>query len=72
MPIFNFACKQCGKKFDLMISNAQKNQAKCPECGSLEIKQLLSAFNTASPARGGSANACQGCPGAAGGCGMRN
>ncbi len=71
MPIFDFACKQCGKKFDLMISNTQKNQVKCPECGSAEVKQLLSAFNTAKPSSGTVPNACQGCSGSAGGCGMR-
>jgi len=46
MPIFDFECQECGKKFDLMISNADKGKAKCPECHSPKIKQMLSLFNT--------------------------
>lgn len=46
MPIFDFSCQDCGKKFDLMISNQNKDQVKCPECGSSQVKQLLSMFST--------------------------
>jgi putative FmdB family regulatory protein len=46
MPIFDFLCLNCGKKFDLIISNADKNKVLCPECNSSNIKQLLSLFNT--------------------------
>ncbi|MGS0764911.1 FmdB family zinc ribbon protein [Syntrophomonas curvata] len=66
MPIFDFLCQNCGKKFDIMIANADKNKVKCPECNSSEVKQLLSLFNT-----GGTKSApagCQGCSaGATGG-----
>ncbi|NLW90628.1 MAG: zinc ribbon domain-containing protein [Syntrophomonadaceae bacterium] len=46
MPIFDFQCQECGRKFDLMISNADKAKATCPECKSNNIKQMLSLFNT--------------------------
>jgi len=46
MPIFDFQCQECGKKFDLMIANADKAKATCPECHSPNLKQMLSAFNT--------------------------
>jgi len=70
MPIFDFACKNCGKTFDLMISNKEKENARCPECGSAELKQLLSPFGTttkvaASPTNNGCAGCC-----AAGKCGL--
>jgi len=69
MPIFDFACQDCGKKFDLMISNRDKDKVTCPECGSSKVKQLLSLFNTTSS--GGSKTempSCSaGCPSAAGG-----
>lgn len=64
MPIFDFICKQCGHKFDLMISNSEKDKVRCPECGA-EVKQMLSSFNT-----GGSTapmDSCQGCAAARGG-----
>lgn len=60
MPVFDFECKECGNKFDLMISNKDKEKAKCPQCGSAEIKQLLSRFATLSG--GSSADSCAGCP----------
>ena len=46
MPIFDFQCQDCGEKFDLMISNAEKAKATCPDCNSSNIKQMLSLFNT--------------------------
>jgi len=46
MPIFDFQCKECGKKFDLMISNSEKAKATCPDCNSSNLKQMLSLFNT--------------------------
>lgn len=73
MPIFDFECRDCGKKFDLLIANKDKDKVECPQCGSRNIKQRLSVFSTT--ASGGSAavapNACQGCPSfGSGGCGM--
>ena len=44
MPIFDFKCEECGNKFDLMISNRDKNNVLCPQCNSDSIKQLLSMF----------------------------
>lgn len=62
MPIFEFSCEKCGNKFDLMIANKDKDKVKCSQCGSGEVKQLLSMFATSSGAA--SANACQTCPSA--------
>ncbi len=66
MPIFEFQCKECGIKFDLMIANKDKDKVQCSQCGSREVKQLLSLFATSSgtaPAN----NACQSCPSAGAG-----
>lgn len=62
MPIFDFECKTCGNKFDLMIANKDKDKVKCPQCGSAEIKQLLSLFATSSGSS--SSDSCSGCPSA--------
>lgn len=66
MPIFDFACQECGKEFDLMIANKDKNLVRCPDCGSSQVKQLFSLFST-----GGSKSsppACgTGCSAASGG-----
>jgi len=72
MPIFEFECKNCGNKFDLMIANKDKEKVKCPQCESADIKQLLSMFATSSGGGAAAPNSCQGCPSAGGGgCGMR-
>jgi len=59
MPIFDFTCKDCGKKFDLIISNNDKKKVKCPDCGSSEIIQLLSLFNTGGSSRENCTIGCQ-------------
>ncbi|MDD4171137.1 MAG: zinc ribbon domain-containing protein [Syntrophomonas sp.] len=59
MPIFDFKCQECGHKFDLMISNADKDKAQCPQCGTTNLQQLLSSFSTSR--LGVAADACFGC-----------
>ncbi|HHV16272.1 MAG TPA: zinc ribbon domain-containing protein [Gelria sp.] len=61
MPIFDFLCQQCGHNFDVMISNADKDKVKCPECNSGDVKQLLSLFNTAGGGPKTLPASCQGC-----------
>lgn len=59
MPLFDFECRECGHKFDLIISNADKDKAKCPQCGAANIKQLLSTFGTTRS--GNVPESCSGC-----------
>ncbi|MGI6413751.1 MAG: FmdB family zinc ribbon protein [Syntrophomonadaceae bacterium] len=51
VPIFDFVCQDCANRFDLIISNSKKNDVKCPKCGSANVQQLLSLFNTGSTRR---------------------
>ncbi len=46
MPIFEYKCRDCGNKFDLLISNSDKKNVRCPECSSTKVEQQLSLFNT--------------------------
>ena len=64
MPIFDFKCQECGHKFDLMVSNANKEKVQCPQCGAVNLQQLISSFGTAK-AGNGKSDSCFGC-GAAG------
>lgn len=63
MPIFDFICEECKKQFDIMISNADKHKVKCPDCGSGNIKQLLSPFSSSSKGKAPSlhGDACRSC-----------
>ena len=46
MPIYEFACNECGLYFSSLISYADRDKVHCPECKSGDIKKLLSMFST--------------------------
>jgi putative FmdB family regulatory protein len=55
MPIFEFACGQCGRTFEEIMTFAQMEggQAACPACGSDQVQRNLSSFATGSGGGGG-------------------
>lgn len=46
MPIFEYACQNCGKEFETIVLSGQKPQ--CPKCKSTKLRQKLSVFAVAS------------------------
>lgn len=43
MPLFEFRCLQCEKRFTFLTGViADNNEARCPRCGSVELKKLIS------------------------------
>ena len=45
MPIFEFRCQGCGKKFSTLIGmTAEPDDARCPHCGSGKAMKLVSRF----------------------------
>lgn len=49
MPIYEYKCPQCGEKFELRRSIADSDSdTKCPRCGSVEARRVLSLFATGS------------------------
>lgn len=46
MPIYEFACKQCEKRFEELISVFREQKIVCPECGSRKVERLFSTFAT--------------------------
>jgi putative FmdB family regulatory protein len=73
MPIFEYACKDCGKQFETLVRTG--TVPECPQCHSVQLEKQLSVFATntsstdAAPALQA---ACGGCPhaNAPGGCAM--
>lgn len=48
MPIYEYKCLDCKKKFSLTltISDHDRLKAKCPKCGSKKVEQQMAAFFT--------------------------
>ena len=52
MPIYEFACSQCGRAFEELVSISKINEVVCPQCGSGQVKKKMSTF-ASKPAEGG-------------------
>jgi putative FmdB family regulatory protein len=47
MPVYEFACKRCGARFEELVSAANNGpRLLCPRCGSAELERLFSPFAT--------------------------
>lgn len=46
MPIFEYRCRECGEKFEAIVSSAS-SRAACKSCGSGKVEKLLSVFAVA-------------------------
>lgn len=45
MPVFEFRCHDCGKKFALLVGmTAEANDDVCPHCGGRSFSKLVSRF----------------------------
>ena len=45
MPIYDYACKKCGKKFavTMPITEHGKKKVQCPKCSSKQVSRLIQA-----------------------------
>ena len=73
MPIYEYACQQCGREFETLVRASTVPQ--CPGCQSTALEKRLSVFATtasspdAAPAAFGPCGAC-GHPDGPGACSM--
>lgn len=45
MPIYEYKCNTCAKVFDELVPmNTEGDLLKCPQCGSVGARRLISAF----------------------------
>ena len=47
MPIFEYRCEDCGKRFDAFFrsaDDAEREQLMCAECGSARVRKLFSVI----------------------------
>ena len=63
MPLFNYICRDCNSRFQLLKGvTAEEAEDKCPECGSSNIKRLMSNFSISGGSAGDSGDSCPTCP----------
>ena len=52
MPLYEYACNTCRGHFEVLVrGGAAESRPACPDCGSVEVRKLLSLVATR-PARG--------------------
>ncbi len=61
MPIYEFECKSCGERFELLTSFSRLSEAKCKKCGSDDVKKLVSTFATKTDNGYSSGGSCSSC-----------
>lgn len=55
MPIFEYVCKHCHRRFERIVLNHQR--PKCPECASTKLDRQVEAFAEGrAPAKGRAIN----------------
>ncbi|MBN1574971.1 MAG: zinc ribbon domain-containing protein [Chitinispirillaceae bacterium] len=46
MPIYEYSCRDCGKKFEELVSSGAKENPPCPSCSSTRTEKRISAFSS--------------------------
>jgi len=41
MPLFDYECQKCGKKFSEVVKITRKSNPKCPKCKSRKTKKII-------------------------------
>ncbi|HYA49065.1 MAG TPA: zinc ribbon domain-containing protein [Burkholderiales bacterium] len=44
MPIYEFVCRKCGRRFECLVPMGKEKDAVCPGCGAGEARKVLSSF----------------------------
>ncbi|MDR1511718.1 MAG: hypothetical protein LBS15_02985 [Endomicrobium sp.] len=56
MPLFEFMCKKCNKKFEILVLNREK--IECPKCKNDGVTRQFSSFSSSSSYSCASADFC--------------
>lgn len=56
MPLFEFFCKSCGKRFEEFCRDYKENEASCPQCQ----KKAPKVFSTFASSKSGASSNCGG------------
>jgi len=67
MPIYEYACRDCGERFEKLVRRFGEGVA-CPSCAGANVDRQLSVFAVASPTSRGPSTACEAGPCGTGRC----
>ncbi len=45
MPLVEYTCLKCGRRFEKLQKSAEAQAAECPDCGSAETRKEISSFS---------------------------
>ena len=45
MPIYEYRCHGCHRRVSILVRSPSESSITCPNCGSLELNRLFSAFS---------------------------
>ncbi|HVC34031.1 MAG TPA: zinc ribbon domain-containing protein [Chloroflexota bacterium] len=72
MPLYEYRCAECDARFEKLTSFQQADTGvRCPECGGIHPRRLISVFASFAPAGDGSAAPASGGCGCGGSCSCR-
>jgi putative FmdB family regulatory protein len=66
MPIYEYRCESCDHEFSHLHRRYSEPAPPCPECGSTELRKLLSTFSASVKSAAPACPAAPQCP--SGGC----
>jgi putative FmdB family regulatory protein len=54
MPVYEFICKKCKKRFSVTmpVAEYEKRRFKCPKCKSNQVRQQISTVQTITSKKG--------------------
>ena len=44
MPIYEYRCGACARRFEALLERRDETAPECPKCGALQSERTLSAF----------------------------
>ncbi|NPV72734.1 MAG: zinc ribbon domain-containing protein [Pelotomaculum sp.] len=62
MPVYEFRCAGCGRRFEKLCPMGESGEnLKCPECGAPSPRRVMSSFSAAGAGGGKGGGSCSAC-----------
>ena len=64
MPIYEYECRKCKRRFEHLLKNARDLPSACPHCGGKDVTKVFSSFSVAMGQAASAPSGCAACPSA--------